>query len=86
MRMVELPLEFGGQGRTYLYKMGCVPAGVFFFFILEYFLLIIPRLFKVSCMLFVPYYKAFLIKKSSIFIVCLINMMHIDVSNSQSNH
>ncbi|VUZ57222.1 unnamed protein product [Hymenolepis diminuta] len=46
MRMVELPLEFGGQGRTYLYKMGCVPAGVFFFFILEYFLLIIPRLFK----------------------------------------
>nr|CDS28427.1 zinc transporter ZIP14 [Hymenolepis microstoma] len=46
MRMVELPLEFGGQGRTYLFKMGCVAAGVFFFFILEYILLIIPRLFK----------------------------------------
>ncbi|VDO09020.1 unnamed protein product [Rodentolepis nana] len=46
MRMVELPLEFGGQGRTYLYKMGCVAAGVFFFFILEYILLILPRLFR----------------------------------------
>lgn len=46
MRMVELPLEFGGQGRTYLFKMGCVAAGVFFFFILEYLLLIVPRLLK----------------------------------------
>ncbi|KAM7537120.1 hypothetical protein Aperf_G00000077430 [Anoplocephala perfoliata] len=46
MRMYYMPLEFGGQGRTYLYKMGCVPAGVFFFFLLEYFILILPRLLK----------------------------------------
>ncbi|KAM7538419.1 hypothetical protein Aperf_G00000077490 [Anoplocephala perfoliata] len=46
MRMFYMPLEFGGQGRTYMYKMGCVPAGIFFFFLLEYFILILPRLLK----------------------------------------
>ena len=47
MQMVDMPLEFGGQGRTYLLKLGCVPAGALFFFIVEYILMIIPRILKV---------------------------------------
>nr|CDS16761.1 zinc transporter zip8 [Echinococcus granulosus] len=48
LRMAEMPLEFGGQGRTYLYKFSCVPIGALFFFIVEYVLLILPRLLKWS--------------------------------------
>lgn len=46
MRMADMPLEFGGQGRTYLLKLSCVPAGLLIFFFIEYLLLIIPRIFK----------------------------------------
>ncbi|KAM7537166.1 hypothetical protein Aperf_G00000078812 [Anoplocephala perfoliata] len=46
MRMIDMPLEFGGQGRTYLFKLGCVLAGALFFYCLEYVLLILPRLLK----------------------------------------
>ncbi|KAL5109978.1 Metal cation symporter ZIP14 [Taenia crassiceps] len=46
LRMIEMPREFGGQGRTYLYKFICVPAGALFFFIVEYILLIMPRISK----------------------------------------
>ncbi len=54
MRMVDMPLEFGGQGRTYLLKLCCVLAGALFFFTIEYILLIMPRLLKVSlpCLLY----------------------------------
>ena len=48
MQMVDMPLEFGGQGRTYLLKLCCVPAGVLFFFIIEYILMILPRILKVG--------------------------------------
>lgn len=47
MRMVDMPLEFGGQGRTYLYKLVCIPAGALFFFFVEYILMILPRLLRV---------------------------------------
>ncbi|KAL5110865.1 Metal cation symporter ZIP14 [Taenia crassiceps] len=46
MRMADMPLEFGGQGRTYLLKLSCVPAGLLIFFCIEYILLILPRLPK----------------------------------------
>ncbi|KAM3184034.1 hypothetical protein ACTXT7_009179 [Hymenolepis weldensis] len=46
MRMIDMPLEFGGQGRTYLYKLVCIPAGALFFFFVEYFLMILPRLLR----------------------------------------
>ncbi|VUZ57236.1 unnamed protein product [Hymenolepis diminuta] len=46
MRMIDMPLEFGGQGRTYLYKLVCIPAGALFFFFVEYLLMILPRLLR----------------------------------------
>ncbi|VDM18525.1 unnamed protein product [Hydatigera taeniaeformis] len=46
LRMIDMPLEFGGQGRTYLYKFTCVPVGALFFFMVEYVLLILPRLVR----------------------------------------
>ncbi|KAL5967590.1 Metal cation symporter ZIP8 [Taenia solium] len=46
IRMADMPLEFGGQGRTYLLKLSCIPAGLLVFFCIEYVLLILPRLLK----------------------------------------
>ncbi|VDD77892.1 unnamed protein product [Mesocestoides corti] len=46
MRMIDMPAEFGGQGRSYLLKLGSVLAGALFFFVVEYVLLILPRLLK----------------------------------------
>lgn len=45
--MIDMPLEFGGQGRTYLFKLSCIPAGALFFYFVEYILLILPRLLRV---------------------------------------
>lgn len=47
LKMIDMPREFGGQGRTYLYKFICVPVGALFFFLVEYVLLILPRLLRV---------------------------------------
>lgn len=49
--MADMPLEFGGQGRTYLLKLSCIPAGLLTFFCIEYVLLILPRLLKVGVLL-----------------------------------
>ncbi|KAL5967591.1 Metal cation symporter ZIP8 [Taenia solium] len=46
LKMIDMPREFGGQGRTYLYKFICVPVGTLFFFLVEYILLILPRLLR----------------------------------------
>ncbi|VDK36607.1 unnamed protein product [Taenia asiatica] len=51
IRMADMPLEFGGQGRTYLLKLSCIPAGLLVFFCIEYVLLILPRLLKVGVLL-----------------------------------
>ncbi len=48
LRMVDMPKEFGGQGRLYLREMSCIFVGILFFYILEYMLIILPRLMKVS--------------------------------------
>lgn len=45
--MADMPLEFGGQGHSYLIKLSCVPIGLLVFFCIEYILLIAPRLLKV---------------------------------------
>uniref|UniRef100_A0A0R3TT68 S39A8 protein n=1 Tax=Rodentolepis nana TaxID=102285 RepID=A0A0R3TT68_RODNA len=44
----EVPLEFGGQGFGYLRKLAFIPTGLYLFFIIEYLLLIAPRVFKVG--------------------------------------
>ncbi|VDL96259.1 unnamed protein product [Schistocephalus solidus] len=46
MRMVDMPAEFGGQGRFYLWKMVSVLLGCLFFYCLEYLLFIMPKLCK----------------------------------------
>ncbi|KAH9282520.1 Zinc transporter ZIP14 [Echinococcus granulosus] len=46
MRMADMPLEFGGQGHSYLLKLSCVPTSLLIFFCIEYILLILPRLSK----------------------------------------
>lgn len=51
--MVDMPAEFGGQGRSYLLKMSSILAGALFFYSLEYFLFLLPKLFKV----FVTYFS-----------------------------
>eukprot|EP00108_Taenia_solium_P006966 TsM_000367800 transcript=TsM_000367800 gene=TsM_000367800 len=48
MRMADMPLEFGGQGHSYLVKLSCVPAGLLVFFCVEYILHILPRLLKLN--------------------------------------
>ncbi|VDK23130.1 unnamed protein product [Taenia asiatica] len=48
MRMADMPLEFGGQGHSYLVKLSCVPAGLLVFFCVEYVLHISPRLLKLD--------------------------------------
>ncbi|BHF65880.1 hypothetical protein SprV_0200889300 [Sparganum proliferum] len=46
LRMVDMPAEFGGQGRFYLWKMVSVLLGCVFFYCLEYILFIMPKLLK----------------------------------------
>ncbi|KAL5104401.1 Metal cation symporter ZIP14 [Taenia crassiceps] len=48
MRMADMPLEFGGQGHSYLIKLSCVPAGLLIFFCIEYVLLVSSRLLKLN--------------------------------------
>lgn len=48
LRLEEVPLEFGGQGFGYLTKLGCVPVGLMVVFIVEYLLLIAPRVFNLE--------------------------------------
>ncbi|VDN15599.1 unnamed protein product [Dibothriocephalus latus] len=48
LRMVDMPAEFGGQGRFYLWKMVSIVLGCMFFYCLEYFLFLMPKLCKVS--------------------------------------
>nr|CUU98584.1 hypothetical transcript [Hymenolepis microstoma] len=48
LRLEEVPLEFGGQGFGYLRKMAFIPTGLYLFFIIEYILLIAPRVFKLK--------------------------------------
>ncbi|KAM7537007.1 hypothetical protein Aperf_G00000077653 [Anoplocephala perfoliata] len=48
LRLEEMPLEFGGQGFGFLRILGCVPVGLLVVHIIEYFLLIAPRVFNLE--------------------------------------